>query len=245
VVKDKVGVVTALWRFPVKSMRGEAVNAECIYWYGLEGDRRYAFVKTGDMSRFPWLTARDVADLLRFVPRFTCPEDPLQSPVEVQTPDGLVMALESAELRDELARRYRRPVHLMHLGRGTFDSLPISLLSLSTVRAIAERQARPVEAIRFRANILIEAFEDRPHVEDSWLGRSLIVGDRPDSACIRVDRVVPRCMMVNLDPERTVQGPAILRDVVDTNDGNLAVYCSTGQPGTVEVGDTVYVVRDG
>ena len=53
-----VGVVKALYRYPVKSMRGECVEEARVWWHGLEGDRRYACGRTGNTSRFPWLTAR-------------------------------------------------------------------------------------------------------------------------------------------------------------------------------------------
>ncbi|HZG69513.1 MAG TPA: MOSC N-terminal beta barrel domain-containing protein [Herpetosiphonaceae bacterium] len=65
-----IAVVQQLFRFPVKSMRGEELREGRISWHGLDGDRRYAFVKTGNLAPFPWLTARDVPDMLRLAAAF-------------------------------------------------------------------------------------------------------------------------------------------------------------------------------
>ncbi len=131
-----VGVVAALYRYPVKSMRGEAIDEGRLWWHGFDGDRRYAFVRTGNASRFPWLTGREVPALLRYVPRFADPADPVASPVWVRTPGGDDLPLESDRLREELAVRHGAPVHLMQSNRGTFDSMAVSLIGAPTVRAI-------------------------------------------------------------------------------------------------------------
>ena len=49
----KVGRVKEVNLYPVKSMRGTSVREASLYWYGLEGDRKYAFVKPGARSSFP------------------------------------------------------------------------------------------------------------------------------------------------------------------------------------------------
>ncbi|MFN2464119.1 MAG: MOSC N-terminal beta barrel domain-containing protein, partial [Candidatus Dormibacteria bacterium] len=54
-----VGRVAALWRYPVKSMAGEALAVADVSWHGLAGDRRWAFIREGqERSGFPWLTIR-------------------------------------------------------------------------------------------------------------------------------------------------------------------------------------------
>ncbi len=137
-----VGTVAAVYRYLVKSMRGEAVEAARLHWQGMEGDRRYAFVRTGNTSRFPWLTGRNVPALLQYTPRLTDPANPYQGDVQVRTPDGIEVALESDALRDELAARHGAPVHLMQAGRGTHDSAPVSVLSTATLAALSGEVGR-------------------------------------------------------------------------------------------------------
>jgi uncharacterized protein YcbX len=63
-----IGWIEALFRYPVKSMGGERVEAAELGWHGLPGDRRLAFRRLEDRGGFPWLTATTLPDLLRFSP---------------------------------------------------------------------------------------------------------------------------------------------------------------------------------
>lgn len=57
-----VGSVQEINLYPVKSMRGVSVPEAELYWYGLNGDRKYAFVRSDTPSGFPWLTGRESSD---------------------------------------------------------------------------------------------------------------------------------------------------------------------------------------
>ncbi|MGH9354001.1 MAG: MOSC N-terminal beta barrel domain-containing protein, partial [Terriglobia bacterium] len=61
---QSAGVIRRLARYPVKSMRGEALPATTLTLQGVPEDRRYAFVQTASRSSFPWLTARELPELL-------------------------------------------------------------------------------------------------------------------------------------------------------------------------------------
>src|SRR5713226_6814860 len=64
----EIGRVEAIFRYPVKSMAGERLEAAELGWYGLDGDRRLAFRRINNSSGFPWLSASQLPDLLRFTP---------------------------------------------------------------------------------------------------------------------------------------------------------------------------------
>jgi uncharacterized protein len=49
----EVGHVDALFRYPVKSMRGEPLEAADLGWHGIDGDRRLALRRLDDRSGFP------------------------------------------------------------------------------------------------------------------------------------------------------------------------------------------------
>jgi uncharacterized protein YcbX len=235
-----VGVVKQLYRYPVKSMRGEALETARVWWQGVEGDRRFAFVCSDDRSSFPWLTGRDVPALIRYVPSFIEPTSPVESPVRVHTPEGRDVALESEELRAELMAQHGGPIHLIQLGRGTFDSAALSLISTTTLQALGHIAQRDLDPRRFRPNILVDLF-DLQQNEDDWVGGVLRFGDRADSAQMRVDRKDQRCMMLNLDPETARQTPEALRAVVSTRANCAGVYGTPVRTGTVRVGDYVYL----
>src|SRR5678815_3656422 len=98
-----VGVVAALYRYPVKSMQGEALQSVELRWTGLSGDRQYAFHRAADKSRFPWHTGREVPELVRHVARYVDPADPRKSPLRVTTPDGRSYDIASEDLRMRLS----------------------------------------------------------------------------------------------------------------------------------------------
>src|SRR5947199_10076582 len=88
-VMTAVGRVTALWRYPVKSMAAEQLDAVEVSWHGLAGDRRWAFIRDGQVrSGFPWLTIRERHEMARYQPRFAEPDRPRGSLTLVRTPAG-------------------------------------------------------------------------------------------------------------------------------------------------------------
>ena len=64
----KIGELEALFRYPVKSMSGEALKAAELGWHGLDGDRRLALRRIDDRGGFPWLTATQLPELILFAP---------------------------------------------------------------------------------------------------------------------------------------------------------------------------------
>ena len=235
----RVGTVWALYHFPVKSMRGALTDQVQLEWHGLAGDRRYSFVRSDDRSFFPWLTARQVPTLLAHIPILADPSDPSDSPIVVRTPDGVELPLESDELRARLAAAFGGPVHLMQSNRGTFDAAALSLISVATVRDVGSLAGLPLDPLRFRNNVLLALDEDTPYLEDGWEGRLLAFGHDGEGARVRLNRRDPRCMMINLDPERATQDPAVLRAVVRHRDRCVGLYASTEHTGAIRTGDPV------
>src|SRR5439155_1266231 len=69
-----VGTVESLWRYPVKSMRGEELNEMFAGYAGVYGDRLFAFTSSASPERFPFFTGREQRQMLRYQPRFRNPE---------------------------------------------------------------------------------------------------------------------------------------------------------------------------
>jgi uncharacterized protein YcbX len=236
-----VGTVAALYRFPVKSMGGEALEQAPLSWHGIDEDRGRVFVKTDNLTRFPWLTARDVPDLVRYVAYLVDPASPRKSAVRVRTPAGDDLPVESVLLRQALEREHGAPLHLMRLGRGAPDLASLSLIGLGTVRALGERIGRAVDVRRLRQNVVLEPLDGAPFVEEGWLGRLLVFGDGADPPRVRLLRRDHRCMIVNLDPDRPGQDSALLREIAESRENCAGVYASVEAPGLLRVGDPVYL----
>ena len=75
-----IGSVDTLWRYPVKSMRGQSIEQAFIGYAGIYGDRLYAFKTSAGPDFFPYLTGRDTQDMLLCTPRFRQP-DKAEQPV--------------------------------------------------------------------------------------------------------------------------------------------------------------------
>ncbi len=237
-----VATVRSLTIYPVKSMRGLAVEELSCYWYGANGDRKAAFTQVGDLSGFPWLTGRELPALLQYTPAFVDPRSPQSSPIRVHTPSGRLLALESDELRHELQEQHGAPLALLKLKRGTFDAMPLSLISTATVRAIA--QAAPAQgsaqlddARRYRPNILLELADG--FSEDAWPGATLIFGHSEDGAQVQVNYPIKRCVMINLHPDSAHGNPELLKQVARQRDSLAGVYAAVSKPGLIRLGDVV------
>jgi uncharacterized protein YcbX len=218
-----VGVVTALWRYPVKSMAGEALDEVDVSWHGLAGDRRWAFVREGvERSGFPWLTIRERSDMWHYVPELVDPSRPDASRTLVRTPGGASYDVTDPALAAELGHGAR----VIKQNRGVFDTMPLSLLSTGSVEALRAG----LDARRFRPNILLEGGG-----EDDLVGRVLQIGGMR----MRVDQHDERCVVVNVDPDTTERDPSILRKIAQERDSRFGVYGSVVEAGRIAVGDSV------
>jgi uncharacterized protein len=233
-VMTVVGRVVALWRYPVKSMAAEELDAVEVAWHGLAGDRRWAFIRDGQArSGFPWLTMREHPQLAHYRPRFAEPDRPNASATLVRTPSG--GELDVAD--PALAAEFGAGVRVIKQDRGVFDTMPLSLLSTQTLAGLGRLVGADLAVTRFRPNILVDASgSDFP--EDAWVGRGLRVG----GLWLRVDQRDQRCVMVTIDPVTLHRDPAILRAIARERDARLGVYGSTVTPGPIEVGDPVELV---
>ncbi|AIJ24401.1 MOSC N-terminal beta barrel domain-containing protein [Amycolatopsis methanolica] len=127
-----VGHLAAIFRYPVKSMAAQPLDEAAVSWHGLDGDRRWAFVRPGQESNgFPWLTIRRRNDLVRYQ---------VVGESQVRTPDGRLHDVTDPALAAELGA-----ARVQKLDRGTFDSAPLSLITTRSAGA---------EPLRFRPNLL-------------------------------------------------------------------------------------------
>src|SRR4030081_3893232 len=65
-----VGKVESLWRYPVKSMRGEETDELFAGYAGVYGDRLFAFTSSANPKGFPFFTGRDQRQMIRYRARF-------------------------------------------------------------------------------------------------------------------------------------------------------------------------------
>ncbi len=231
-----VGRVVGLWRYPVKSMGGEAVADIDLSWHGFAGDRRWAFIRNDvPRSGFPWLTLRERPDMAHYHPSFVEPERPDGSATVVRTPSGAVFDVSDPALGAELSPSGAR---VIKHDCGVFDTFPLSVISTQTLASLGETVGATLDVQRFRPNILVDATDGEGlFPEDTWVGCVLHIG----GARMRIDKRDGRCVVITIDPVTTERNPAILRAVAQERQGCLGVYGSPVAPGRVAVNDPVLI----
>jgi uncharacterized protein len=237
----EIGHVEAIFRYPVKSMGAERLEAANLGWHGLHGDRRMAFRRMNDRSGFPWLTASKLADLVLFSPQRR--DDRAQSdlPTHVCAPDGEALPIFGKDLATEIERRHGAPVHMMQLKHGIFDEGSISVIASDTVREIGRLAGRNLDVRRFRPNVVVRLLRPVPFQEDEWLGSVLSFGEGEDAPAIAVTLRDERCSMVNLDPDSASSTPEVLKAVVRANQNNAGIYGAVIRIGRLTVGQTIFL----
>ena len=237
----EVGRISAIFRYPVKSMAGELLDVARLGWHGIDGDRRFAFRRLNDKSGFPWLTASKLPELILYKPLRLEHDTADSLPTHVRTPHGKEYELLGNELRDEISTRFGSDVELMNLKHGIFDEGLISVISLGTVNSVERESGRGVDLRRFRSNVVIETTNAEPFEEDKWVGQTLIFGEGNDAAAVKITMRDERCVMINLDPDTAERDSEVMKTVVRMNDNYAGVYSTVVRAGDLRVGQVVTV----
>ena len=235
----ELGRISAIFRYPVKSMAGESLDVATLGLYGIEGDRRLAFRRLTDKSGFPWLTASKLPQLLLYKPFGIDSNTDDLLPTHVCTPDGIEYELRSDELREELSSRHGSDVELMNLRHGIFDEACISVISLGTVHCVERESGRDVDLRRFRPNVVIETNSPEPFEENRWVGLTLMFGEGDSGPALGVTMRDERCVMVNFDPDTAERDSAVMKTVVRMNENCAGVYGTVVRVGELRVGQVV------
>jgi uncharacterized protein YcbX len=254
-----VGKVDSLWRYPVKSMRGEELDEAFASYSGIYGDRVFAFRSSASHKGFPYFTAREQRRLLQYRPHFRYPDEaarpinlieaesrnanPLVADlaelvVDVETPDGKTVAIDEPGLIEMLRADVdqKHQVTLMRSQRAMTDCRPVSIFSLQSARQLAEETGVRVDKRRFRANIYVDLTSAEGFAENELVGKSVRIGPKAVIAILERDS---RCVIITLDPDTGEQAPAILKKVAQAHDGMAGVYGAVVVEGMLHKGDPV------
>ncbi|MES2989382.1 MAG: MOSC N-terminal beta barrel domain-containing protein [Pseudomonadota bacterium] len=232
-----IGRVAALNRFPVKSMAGEALQVAEIDWQGMEGDRQYAFYFRDSGSRFPWLTGRDVSELVLHSARFADRQAPKSARVEIVAPNGWRGHVDDAALLERLSEAAGAPVGLMQLAIGAYDAMPVSVVTTAAHKWVETAHGSALDPRRFRANVLIES----DHSQTDWAGKRIAFGpeDSAAGAELLITDGIPRCAMITIDPDTAVRDPSVLRTIAQQFGNAYGAYAAPAKKGLVQMGDVV------
>ena len=209
--------VTAIWRYPVKSMGGERVSSTELTETGLAGDR---VVQVYDRHGRV-VTARTFSRLLRHHATLGIDGEPLV--------DGLPWR--SREVGQFVEAAVGPGARLERFdGPERFDILPLLVCTDGAV----SRFGRDVR--RLRPNLIVSGVEGM--AERTWPGAIL----RLPEAEIGLADLRGRCVMTTYDPETAEQDPDVLRDIVRRFRGQLCLNAAVTRAGRLEVGHSIELV---
>ncbi len=263
--------IAALYRYPVKSMLGEALESAVIDGRGVAGDRTYAVVDPAENRVGSAKVPRKWAMLYEFSARFPAngaAQAGTLPPPLITFPDGRTVGADDPDIHGRLSEVIGRPVRLVSQSPNglRFEAAapgidPISLeetadypvltpffdlasLHLVSTSGLAHlRSFYPegdFDARRFRPNIVIEAPGSQGFIEETWIGKTVRLGEE---VRVRILGPTRRCAATTLPHHGLRNDPQILRTAGRQNKGNVGVYAVVVQGGVVRLGDEVQVTE--
>jgi uncharacterized protein len=263
------GSVVALWRYPVKSMMGEELNASDITERGLLGDRTYALVDAETGKVVSAKNPRKWGNMFDFRSAFVDPPHDPRSlpPARITLPDGAQVSTGQADVDRRLSEAVGKPVRLassvpdaprlegywpehewLERPDETFEVAmpPGTFFDLGTIHLLTTLTIDRLRALAPKSRFEIRRF--RPNlvvaVPDGVEGfvENDWVGKTlaiGDAVRIHIARPCPRCVMTTLSQGDLPKDPGVLRAAVQNNEGNVGVYASVIQGGHVRRGDPI------
>ncbi|MFZ5792260.1 MAG: MOSC domain-containing protein [Pseudomonadota bacterium] len=240
-----IGRVAELWRYPVQSMRGEAMSDVTIWPNGMPGDRAWGVLDPAEgkiaaaaKGKKPW------RELIRWQAHFLRePEktDPT-APVEIRLPDGELIDGTAPDRDHRIAAAIGAPAKLVarHIGNQAYGYASLHLLTTATLKALsAHYPSGRFEPARFRPNIVIDSGALESFVEQGWIDARVLIGE----AALEVADHCLRCVLTTLPQGLLPLDPGILKATSEANERRAGVYAAVAKTGRIRVGDPVRLTR--
>lgn len=207
--------VAELWRYPIKSLKGEQIQETEITPIGIPRDREIVVMRS---SNGRVLTSRSRPKLLGLQGSLHHDSTATINGLPWHSAEALALVRAAAE----------QDVSLLRVpGPERFDVLPLLIATDGTIGHLH------IDRRRLRPNILIAGVNGLD--ERGWPGRVISIGH----VRIWAEKLRGRCVMTTFDPDTQEQDKSVLVRIVRDLDGTAALDCSVIQPGVIRVGDAV------
>ena len=259
--------VSAIYRYPVKSMLGEDLPSAEIDHRGITGDRAYAVIDPAENRVGSAKIPKKWARLYEFSAAYPASPDAAGSVPQITFPDGSVVPADVADIDSRLSAELGKAVGFVSTKPGDlkleavkpgldaielaetmdfpminpfFDLAALHIVTSATLDHLRSLYpAGDFDARRFRPNFVLDAPGESGFLEETWIGKTLAIGDE---VRVRIMMNTHRCAATTLPHNGLPNDPDILRTANKHNGGNVGVYATVMETGTVRVGDVVEVV---
>jgi uncharacterized protein YcbX len=265
------GAIAALWRYPVKSLMGEELNAADLTGRGLLGDRAWALIDAADGKVVSAKNPRKWPALFDCRAAFVAsPEPGLPLPaVRISLSDGSTLLSDEPDADRRLSKTLGRAVRLVAAapagptleeywpdveGLARRDEVtdeampPGTFFDLASVHVLATstldrlRQLDP--AGRYETRRFRPNVVIAPsQVVDGFIEDSWLGRTLSLGSAVRLEVTVPcaRCVMTTLAQGDLPKDPSILRTAVQHHGGHVGVYAEVAAGGRLKRGDVVTI----
>ena len=267
---EGLGVVAELWRYPVKSMLGERLEATDVTRRGFAGDRSYAVVDPAENRIGSVKIARKWGRLFECAATFV--EEPRAdqhaSPVRITLPDGTATTSEAADVDRRLSAVFGREVRLApepppglkieltQRGADPLDPdaptrdvvLPNPFFDLAALHLVTTASLERLRELYPQGRWEARRFRPNllvrtPEGERGFVENGWIGKTLAIGDEVRIKVISPtvRCAMPTLPQADLPPDPGILRTAAQYNQSNVGAYAIVERGGTVRLGDALAV----
>jgi MOSC domain-containing protein len=270
VAHTELGSLVSLWRYPVKSMMGEELNASEITERGLLGDRAYALVDNSDGRVATAKNPRKWPRLFDFRATFIGPARGVAKipPVRITLPDGDTVASDQSDVNQILSKALNRdvtvgaaqrvPVNaeeywpdmegLDHRDTVTDFTLPEgTFFDCAMVHLLTTATLDTLRELYPQGRFEVRRFRPNIVVQlasgEKGFAENGWVGHTLAIGTVRLNITgqCGRCVMTTLAQGDLSNDPGILRTAAQHNKGNVGVYAAVARGGTIRRGDPVRI----
>lgn len=256
----QIGKLESVWRYPVKSMRGEQVDDVFVAYTGVMGDRLYAISSSRAPPEFPWHTSREQEEFVLYSASYknyaatlkplameAAFKEALNPPypmadafaLEIKTPIGETLDVDDPAFLDSLRDKSDGELKLHFTQKNAVDCRPLSLFSQQTLKQLEQETDLDLDKRRFRANFYVDWESAGGFYENELVNRRLKVGDRLE---IMIRELDPRCKSITIDPDTAATQPRILKHIARKHNGFAGVYAAVLTEGMVGTGDRIWLL---
>ena len=265
----ELGSVVSLWRYPVKSMMGEELNAAQVTERGLLGDRAYALVDSSNRKVVSAKNPRKWGSLFDF--RATLAEPPRVGekipPARITLPDGTIVTSEQRDLNQILSSALGREVTLAttapqdpsleeywpdmdglaHRETVTEEAMPTgTFFDLAVVHVLTTGTIDRLRELYPQGRFEVRRFRPNIVVEPASGEKNFVentwIGHTlaiGDEVRLSITGPCTRCVMTTLPQGDLPRDPRILRTAAQHNQVNVGVYAAVLRGGRIHRGDPV------
>jgi uncharacterized protein YcbX len=268
-MQSQLGSVVGLWRYPVKSMMGEELNAAHVTERGLLGDRAFALVDPSNgkvaSAKNPrkWAKLFDCRAAFAGSPRL----GEKIPPARITLPDGTIVTSDQSDLKQILSNVFGREVTLettaphmpsleeywpdmeglAHRETTTDETMPAgTFFDGAVIHVLTTATIDRLRELYPQGRVEVRRFRPNIVVEVASGEKDFVenawVGHTlaiGNELRLNISRPCPRCVMTTLPQGDLPKDPGILRTAARHNQVNVGVYSAVVRSGAIRRGDPV------